>query len=56
MDFQRSSRRADRRPYTSRALLIQVGDGPGPPAGGYRGLYHIGIENGPTREDIERCA
>ena len=37
-------------------LLIQAGDAPGPPAGRYRELYHIGIKNGLAREDIERRA
>ncbi|HET7909597.1 MAG TPA: VOC family protein [Nitrospira sp.] len=36
-------------------LLIQVGDAPGPPQGGRRGLYHIGIKVGDHLDDLRRA-
>jgi catechol 2,3-dioxygenase len=33
-------------------LLIQVGDAPGPPPGRRRGLYHIGVKVGDSKEEL----
>ena len=36
-------------------LLIQVGDAPGPPPGRRRGLYHIGIKVGDSKEELRQA-
>lgn len=37
-------------------LLIEVGDAPGPPPGRRRGLYHIGVKVGDSKEELRQAA
>ncbi|HEX2066909.1 MAG TPA: VOC family protein [Candidatus Thermoplasmatota archaeon] len=36
-------------------LLIEVGDAPGPPPGRRRGLYHIGVKVGDSKEELRQA-
>ena len=36
-------------------LLIEVGNAPAPPSGRRRGIYHIGIKVGDSREELRRA-
>jgi catechol 2,3-dioxygenase len=36
-------------------LLIEVGDAPGPSPGRRRGLYHVGVKVGDTKEELRKA-